>query len=1247
MSDRPPLRGRQEPVESGRPGASVAVAAIIAAQEAGPRPESGMGRPLRRNDGYAFVRRLGGWRVILPAVYVAVCLVLNTGGVWGQGSDDHGDTFATATDLPLGSSRAGRIGHSDDRDVFRLDLSGRSGSTDVWVYSTGQLDTVGWLYDNRANLIVANDDGFIGSQRAGFHIRWVLPRGDYYLAVRGYLDPDTGRRETGSYRVHAQAVTDPGGTTGTATSLAAGSMAPGRIDTAGNADFFRMDFSESTDMEIQAINSFRTYPVDAGDFAVRPIAPLSVEVLDAEGAEVSVNVYEINATIEGDRQPAGFIIRDDFGPGAYYFKVTTPGGVTSHPVPYTIYAFEDTAYTEYIEECEARTRSLNRSDITDPLYACQWHLNSRGAGDVNVEAAWAQGVMGEGINVAVVDDGMYHTHVDLRDNVDASRNHDYTGNGDIHRRLEHHGTHVAGIIAARDNDIGVRGVAPRATVYGYNLLAAPTTVFHWADAMARHRATTAVSNNSWGPRDSPGASRPDSFWEQAVSTGLRDGYDGKGVFYVFAAGNGHELGDDSNLDGLANYYGVTAACAVNDHDTRSGFSEMGANLWVCAPSNDLTDLHQGILTTENNDRYFEEFGGTSAAAPIVAGVAALLRSANPDLTWRDLKLILAGTARKNDPGNAGWQQGARKYGSASDRYHFNREYGFGMVDAGAAVDIAKRWIAAPPLQESTASSGPVDRSLPAPNARGAVTVTERLTLDTGISFAEFVEVEVDFDHTSFRDMDVELESPSGAVSKLTVPYNTRHLSDDEGSTLYIRLDGAFRFGSARHLGEDPNGEWKLHLADTFAPRGGALRSWSIRVYGHSGTPRIPTPAEPETCGAAVTDKSNTGLLADCNALLAARDTLRGTVALNWAADTSIARWDGIALGGSPRRVTRVQLHRRGLSGQIPAVIGSLTMLEELWLYVNELSGAIPAELGNLSNLTGLFVSDNNLVDQIPENLNNLTLDRLWLHRNGFVGCVPYNLTLTREYKVDAGLPACAPPGASPTPGPTPAPGSTDARLVSIEARLATLEQRLAVLEAVVARLSGQPLPTPTPTPTATPSPTPTPTPLPDSQVIFGPVSGSIAHDPDDGLVDVYRARGVTTADAIIEARFHNPYSRAEGSWSSGFLFRHRGSNRFHLVIVTDDEVWYHILGTGSDRERLSAGYSEHIDAGVDGTNFIRIVADGDDGTLSVNGRHVADLDLSGLTEPGSVSAVGAYYTGDGIEGKSTRLEDFTIRELTR
>ena len=182
------------------------------------------------------------------------------------------------------------------------------------------------------------------------------------------------------------------------------------------------------------------------------------------------------------------------------------------------------------------------------------------------------------------------------------------------------------------------------------------------------------------------------------------------------------------------------------------------------------------------------------------------------------------------------------------------------------------------------------------------------------------------------------------------------------------------------------------------------------------------------------------------------------------------------------RVVKIKLHKKGLKGHIPAEIGSLEMLEEIWLYTNELTGTIPSEMGDLANLTWLFVSDNDLSGQIPENLNNLSLDRLWLHKNSFTGCVPYNLTLTREYKVDSGLPACAaptggatptpvppgatptpaPPGATPTPAPTAEPGDTDTRLTAIEGRLDDVERRVASLETTVAGLTGS---TPTPTPT--------------------------------------------------------------------------------------------------------------------------------------------------------------------------------------
>ena len=111
---------------------------------------------------------------------------------------------------------------------------------------------------------------------------------------------------------------------------------------------------------------------------------------------------------------------------------------------------------------------------------------------------------------------------------------------------------------------------------------------------------------------------------QRLTTESRTGYNGKGTFYVWAGGNGHLEGDNSNLDEYANYFGVTAVCAVNDHDTRSAYSEMGANLWVCAPSGDFSQGYRGIVTTENNDRYTDDFNGD------IRGNSRCLRRSRPD-----------------------------------------------------------------------------------------------------------------------------------------------------------------------------------------------------------------------------------------------------------------------------------------------------------------------------------------------------------------------------------------------------------------------------------------------------------------------------------------------------------------------------------------------------------------------------------------------------------------------------------------
>ena len=170
--------------------------------------------------------------------------------------------------------------------------------------------------------------------------------------------------------------------------------------------------------------------------------------------------------------------------------------------------------------------------------------------------------------------------------------------------------------------------------------------------------------------------------------------------------------------------------------------------------------------------------------------------------------------------------------------------------------------------------------------------------------------------------------------------------------------------------------------------------------------------ECEDAGAvAVDDRTNTGLMADCEALLGSKDTLMGdgaTMTLNWAADMPIGQWDGIrgrsgALAGTPERVTWLYLHgttanadagraESKLNGTIPVELGQLDALTRLYLHRNNLTGGIPAELNDLTNLVWLRLYDNDLGGEIPDLSGMTSLERLYIHQNQLTGGVPAGLS---------------------------------------------------------------------------------------------------------------------------------------------------------------------------------------------------------------------------------------------------------------
>ena len=192
-----------------------------------------------------------------------------------------------------------------------------------------------------------------------------------------------------------------------------------------------------------------------------------------------------------------------------------------------------------------------------------------------------------------------------------------------------------------------------------------------------------------------------------------------------------------------------------------------------------------------------------------------------------------------------------------------------------------------------------------------------------------------------------------------------------------------------------DGTVTLSLAvDDATEASGTLR-WTVATQPWSAGDKLMLRIRGIGCqgGVAVADSANNpGLVSDCDALLEARDVLAVTGTLNWDVDTAMTRWDGVTVGGTPRRVTGLVLFQHVLGGSIPPVLGELTGLERLELSANGLTGEIPWQLGDLTNLRTLHLPSNGLTGEIPPELGRLSnLTVLWLQGNELTGWMPREL----------------------------------------------------------------------------------------------------------------------------------------------------------------------------------------------------------------------------------------------------------------
>lgn len=534
----------------------------------------------------------------------------------------------------------------------------------------------------------------------------------------------------------------------------------------------------------------------------------------------------------------------------------------------------------------------------DPLRKHSWHLDNTGQKafstfggvsgiDINVDPVFLDNITGNGVRIAVSDSGVEYNHDDLHLNQLTGYHRNYSTKSPYNGEpvaSSFHGTAVTGIIAAMGwNNYGGIGVAPEAKFAGFQFLDSPQT-------------TSILIHQASGDFDIFNYSYGDEIYEDTISdpsyiAQLRFKTINDNSVFVKAAGNefirlDQETGicasHNANFPFENESPFLIVVGSLNADGGKASYSNAGSNIWVSAPggedgesfgpgiiSTDLPTCFKGLSKAGSGSSNSFEYGheenikcdytalmnGTSAATPMVSGVIALMKEANPSLKMRDIKHILANTSVKVDPNHsAALNYYGKKHPSKASSvctqnleiagheneyeqgwvvnaagYNFNNFYGFGMINAEAAVAAAKVYVSSLGNLVETNSSFTDDnyrRTLVDPPLfpDGSITgFSDIMNITTSLT-VESVQVKVNISHGRSGDIGIELTSPSGTKSIL-MNINNSFLFDGDRDLDIVLSSHAF-------YGENSTGNWTLKVIDGRTGEVGKLLKWEMNILGH-------------------------------------------------------------------------------------------------------------------------------------------------------------------------------------------------------------------------------------------------------------------------------------------------------------------------------------------------------------------------------------------------------------------------------
>lgn len=606
----------------------------------------------------------------------------------------------------------------------------------------------------------------------------------------------------------------------------------------------------------------------------------------------------------------------------YLFQLTDHTGM--NPVKLVVKLTEEEPMVEAAEhDLNQRMQTYQFATPTDPSFARQWHLHTRLSdpdfdprASSRCEAAWQllDNFGSAAVVVAVTDDGCKLDHPDfsspgkfaawgyfrgerLITNTDIDANP-----SEMHKTGSNHGTSCAGVIAGEADAVLTVGAAPGCRLLPIQWESEGSSLF-----ISDSKLLTALNfiadkadvlSNSWG-------GVPLNTWVPMVVSRITElartgGRRAKGILFLWAAGNENcpinhtasinvpfDRGWRFNSDSTRTWIGVRTArvfqnnlvgvpglmhvAALASVAKRSHYSNYGLGILIAAPTSNsheyirLTLPGLGITTTTGAaGGVTPAFGGTSSATPLVAGIAALVVSANPNLTALEVASILKRTASKNvsmegyprtPPAsfdlNPSWDVSPI---APFDRGDFQNTgdpdgtwspwFGHGRVDASGAVAQALAGVVAVSQTAIRKNSAP-GLNVPDNNPAG---VRDAINL-TDVASVSSVKVKVDITHTFIGDLRVTLIAPSGSAVVL------HDRNGGNAANLQRTFDPSSTPALSALAGQPVQGNWTLHVQDLAAVDTGRLNSWEIEIQAGA----LSTIELQESPGTSIPDNNPAGI----------------------------------------------------------------------------------------------------------------------------------------------------------------------------------------------------------------------------------------------------------------------------------------------------------------------------------------------------------------------------------------------------